>query len=130
MGARALFDPLPALLAVGQFAASGAGDVPQSLMARPAVRRTCEIESTVGYELPKYRNHCCGDGGCTSWILEDFKATRSLVGAAPAWGWMVRRRERRPNGNPSLTGRKGWGPGTVALSSGKCDGSAVIKLRQ
>ena len=28
-------------------------------------------------------------------------------------------------GNPSLTGRKGWGPGTEALSSGKYDGSAA-----
>jgi hypothetical protein len=37
--------------------------------------------------------------------------------AAASWPWHP--------GNPSLTGRKGWGPGTVALSSGKYDGSAA-----
>ena len=32
-------------------------------------------------------------------------------------------------GNPSLTGRKGWGgPGKVALPSGKCDESAAWKV--
>jgi hypothetical protein len=35
---------------------------------------------------------------------------------------------RRPNGNPSRTGRYGWGPGNRALSSGKCDGGATMGI--
>jgi hypothetical protein len=38
-------------------------------------------------------------------------------------------RVRSETGNPSLTGRKGWGPGTVALSSGKYDGSAAVQIK-
>jgi hypothetical protein len=33
---------------------------------------------------------------------------------------------RRTNGNPSRTGRYGWGPGNRALSSGKHDGGATM----
>jgi hypothetical protein len=42
----------------------------------------------------------------------------------------LRCRERAPstasNGNPSRTGRHGWGPGNRALSSGKRDGGATM----
>ena len=62
VGAGTLLDrrhpPVPAVLALPQFAQPGARGVPQPLrhydrmMARQAVQRTCEIEAAIGYELP------------------------------------------------------------------------------
>ena len=61
-GAWALFDrgysSLPALLAVRQFAAPGVGifsnpSAHYDRMSAGRWRQTCEIESAIGYELPK-----------------------------------------------------------------------------
>ena len=61
-GGRPLLDrrhpPVPALLALPQFAQPAPGEFPNieahytRMMARPAVKKTIEIESEIGYELP------------------------------------------------------------------------------
>ena len=65
VGGRTLLDrrhpPVPAVLALSQFASAGPGSFPNlaahydRMMARPAVQRTCEIEAAIGYELPDRR---------------------------------------------------------------------------